>query len=68
MMEGGEMEILTAISNADKKCADRIRGLGTGNNTEKAHMEADAILLEVVKRFGFAETAKAFEELPKWYA
>ena len=35
---------------------------------ERAHIDADNLLMEVLNKLGYAELAKAFDDVPKWYA
>jgi putative heme iron utilization protein len=37
-------------------------------DTEEAHIEADALLCELLKNKGYPETVAAFQAMNKWYA
>ena len=38
------------------------------NDTETAHIEADQILLRLVRDLGYYDLADQYEAIPKWYA
>lgn len=35
---------------------------------EVCHSEADKLLVDFIKEFGFAELAYEYDQVPKWYA
>ena len=35
---------------------------------ETAHGDADDLLMEFLNKLGYAELAKAFDDVPKWYS
>lgn len=57
-----------AIKCYDTAIAQLIKLLEANTDPETAHREADDILICLVKKHGYTETAKAFKELKKWYA
>ena len=61
------MNLIEYIRNADEEYADYINNL-ENDNIERNHSNADDILLDIIRSFGFDKTADAFENLDKWYA
>ena len=35
---------------------------------EDAHIEADAVLCDLLKELGFEDVVELYEKIPKWYA
>ena len=56
----------------DKKNAidilDQMKSLIDSDDREMAHIEADNLLLEIVRACGYNDIADAYEEIDKWYA
>lgn len=53
----------------DKECAKRMKEIIKGAGDEEVrHCAADDLLCEILESFGFVETVKAYDEIPKWYA
>ena len=52
----------------DFALAVSIAKLEEEEDPEKAHVEADKILVGIAEMRGYTETAKAFEKMVKWYA
>ena len=54
----------------DKECAEKVKEIGKKyhDDEEMCHIEADDELCYILRRLGFIETVKAFDELPKWYS
>ena len=52
----------------DHALAERLRELDTEDNPERAHGEADEILVKLVRTLGYNETADAFIRMKKWYS
>ena len=44
-----------------KKCEEN-------EDTEKAHIRADALLLGLIETLGFKEVCEAYHKVTKWYA
>lgn len=65
---GGLMNHSLSMDMLDRVTALMIREAARGNDPEGAHIDADEILVGLLEEIGFKETAKAFEEVPKWYA
>lgn len=61
-------EIREAVELKDREIAAFIRRFGDECSPEVAHIVADGVLLGIVSGMGFAETARAFEELERWYS
>ena len=38
------------------------------DDIESAHIEADNIIIRLLKAFGYSEGADIFDNMPKWYA
>ena len=61
------INIIEYIQQVDEEYAEYINGLGN-DDIERNHSNADDILLDIIRTFGFNKTADAFENLDKWYA
>lgn len=47
----------------DMKELEKVEG-----DVENAHVEADSILVSIIKHLGYAELAESFDKVGKWYA
>ena len=53
----------------DGEYAAKMEELVHGDGDKEAdHMQADAILLELIRSFGYSKTAAAFGRVRKWYS
>lgn len=50
----------------DEYCK-RMRFIADISDTEQAHLEADALLCEVLRKLGFHELVTTYESITKWY-
>ena len=51
-----------------KQCVEKLRGMTSDDDIERAHSEADAILCELLEKLGYVEVVQAWTKIPKWYA
>jgi len=65
-MDEAARVLMAFASLNDNDCAGRIRAMP--GDTEGDHIDADALLCEMLRRLGFNTTADAFVALEKWYA
>jgi len=51
-----------------KQCVEKLRGMTSDDDIERAHSEADAILCELLMKLGYVGVVRAWADVPKWYA
>lgn len=64
------------VGNVDKrgnmtetyKYVEQLKKLSESDDPEKAHFEADHILLDLLTDLGYYEVVKAWVDIKKWYA
>lgn len=52
----------------DKQAAEKITSEAMTGDFEMDHINADDILIDLLRQLGFTETIKAYERVTKWYA
>jgi len=52
----------------ERRALSLLRQCKGEKNVEKAHIEADEVLCELLIEFGFSKIVEAFREVPKNYA
>lgn len=55
------------LQTLDAEYAGRLLTIDRGN-TEQTHIEADQLLVELLRLLGLTHTAETFADLPKWYS
>ena len=56
------------FANRMKIIADVDDKLGYTWDEESAHIEADDLIIELLKSLGYEEGAQIFDDMPKWYS
>ena len=51
----------------EQEAVAKIKALADKNDPEKAHVEADKILCELLTQLGFTSVVAEFHSLKKWY-
>ena len=51
-----------------KEAIEEMKKLVNSGDTEVAHIEADDILCDVLKKLGYEELVDVYEQVGKWYA
>ena len=51
----------------DKEFTIKLRGLDR-DDIERAHVEADKLLCEILINLGYTESVKVYKSMRKWYA
>ncbi len=60
---------MTDITDDERKdVLDRLRELAAKSDFEAAHIEADGLLSDVVRRLGYHDIAAAYDAVGKWYS
>ena len=52
----------------DREFSDRIKAECMHGDWEGAHADADIILIELLRKLGYNQTADAWLEVGKWYS
>ena len=50
-----------------EEAASRIREIAGSRDPESGHVEADGLLVEILRRAGYGEAAQIFDDMMKWY-
>jgi hypothetical protein len=52
----------------EKRIIKELKALGKMSDIEGAHIDADNLLCDFLKKLGYDKVAEAFDDLSKWYA
>ncbi len=56
------------MSRVDIKYIEELRGLQSDGDEEKAHVEADKILCELLTELTYVEVVGEYKKIRKWYS
>lgn len=59
---------MTTLEKATRKAVKKLRKIQENIDSEKAHVDADNVLRELLQELGFEEVVVEFDKIEKWYA
>jgi hypothetical protein len=51
-----------------KEAIKKLKKIQKSSDVERAHVDADVILCELLEQFGYADVVRQYEKVSKWYS